>query len=729
MMLMSMAFAQTDSSSRSYESKQEVVVTAIRGGNRAPVTQYTLTRRQVEERYYGADIPTLLNFTPSVNTYSDNGTGIGYSSFRLRGMDLTRINFTVNGVPVNDPEGQGVFFNNFADLATSAENIQVQRGVGTSTNGTSAFGGSVSLLTRNLSATPEFALHAGMGSFGSRRVSAEYQTGMIKEHFAFYGRMSEVGTNGYRDRSGAVIRSYMLSAGYFGKKSVLKLNAFGGFAESQLAYSGIDKATLDANRKANPFTNNERDAFHQQFFQAQYTYNLSKNSEVVASAYYVTGGAPRFEVALFSTPAFAYSYSSFNMPDAIVNTDTLTSSDFIGSYRLQQEYYGGFVNYHTRRDRLELNAGLHASAFSSDHFMEVTWARNLPAGIAPYHRAYLNTGYKNEASAFIKLSYNLSDALSVFADAQLRMAAFRYRATQMDIRKDTFKVDDMSWTFFNPKLGLRYAVNNRVAVYAMAGRTSREPTRTDYFQDDFATRDTKQGDIKYETVNDLEIGTQVKSDKLSLNANVFFMEFENQIASTGQLNVYGYYITTNVKSSYRRGAELDFLWKINKFVWLMNSTAFSRNRVKEVAQHYSLPDFSDTAIVYSNTSLALSPEWIVNQGVRIIPLPWLYVEGSYRYVSMQYLDNAQDAALSLPSFSIVDARVGIDLSRFIRNGSPSLSIQCNNLLDAKYTPSGSVQPYTNNISYDANGNAVNGSTPSYFPAATRNFFVTLNLRF
>ncbi|MBJ7428962.1 MAG: TonB-dependent receptor plug domain-containing protein, partial [Bacteroidia bacterium] len=246
MALSQISFAQTDSLNS--KNMQEFVVKGIKANENLPVTQTTLDRKQIELKYYGADIPTLINNTPSINGYSDNGMGIGYSFFRLRGMDQTRVNTTINGIPVNDPENMGVFFNNFADLASSAESIQIQRGVGTSTNGVASFGGSVNILTKNLDPKQSATVNLGFGSFGSSRATLEYQSGLIKNRLAFYGRVSNLQTNGYRDNSGAKITSYFFSVGYFWKKAVLKLNVFGGFAESKLAYIGIDSKTLNSNR-------------------------------------------------------------------------------------------------------------------------------------------------------------------------------------------------------------------------------------------------------------------------------------------------------------------------------------------------------------------------------------------------------------------------------------------------------------------------------------------------
>ena len=271
--LSQIGFAQTDSLNS--KNMQEFVVKGIKANENLPITQTTLDSKQIKQKYYGADIPSLINYTPSINGYSDNGMGIGYSFFRLRGMDQTRVNTTVNGIPVNDPENMGVYFNNFADLASSAESIQIQRGVGTSTNGVASFGGSVNILTKNLAPKQSATLNFGYGSFGSSRATLEYQSGLINKKLAFYGRISNLQTNGYRNNSGAKITSYLFSAGYFWKKSVLKLNIFGGYAENKLAYNGIDANTLNSNRTFNPLVNGESDAFKQTFYQLHYSYPCS----------------------------------------------------------------------------------------------------------------------------------------------------------------------------------------------------------------------------------------------------------------------------------------------------------------------------------------------------------------------------------------------------------------------------------------------------------------------
>lgn len=720
-------YAQQDSSSvqSAKNALQEVVIEGIKAKQSMPITQTTLGSKQIKERYYGADIPTLINTTPSINMQSDNGTGIGYSSFRLRGMDQTRINTTINGIPVNDAENQGVFFNNFADLASSAEQIQIQRGVGTSTNGTSAFGGSINILTKNLTEQPGVEVNLGYGSFQSQRATVEVQSGLLHKRFMFYGRYSHLSTNGYRQHSATQVRSYAFSGVYKMKKALLKFNLFGGFAENQLSYLGIDKTTLQSNRTFNPFVNGEQDAFKQQFYQLQYTHQLSNRQTLTASAYYVRGGAPRFQ---FLFPgAWGYGFDYFNMPSAIVGTDTIqTAGDMMTSYRLDQRFFGGFVTYSYKSNAIDFTAGAHANQLASSHFMEINWGRIVPSGILQNHEVYRNTGYKSEASAFVKATYALGSKVLLFADLQGRYATFNYHENQMAIRNLGFTVEDMSWMFANWRGGVRYKFDQKHSLYAMLGKSFREPTRFDYFQDDFATRDTKQSDIKPEEVLDLEFGYELDAKKVQAKINGYAMYFTNQIIGLGQLNVFGYPITTNVKNSSRMGVELELNYALHKRISLYNYSAFSSNKIKEITQFYRTTyGTGDSAITYTNVPLGLSPQVMVNQGVKFELTDWIKLDFLYRYVGLQYLDNTGNDAISIPSFNYLDMRLGVKLSKWIKTGLPELSVRANNLLDTRYSTAGSIATGTNLI--DAAGNR--GSVPLYFVAPGRNYFVSLSWAF
>lgn len=705
---------------------QEVIVSGIRAKSAMPVTQLTLNQQQIEEKYYGADLPSVFNFTPSVNMYSDNGTGIGYSFFRIRGIDQTRINMTVNGIPVNDAESQGSFFNNFADLASSAGSIQIQRGVGTSTNGTASFGGSVNIQTKLLSDKPEVTLHAGYGSFNSKRFTTEYQSGLIDNKFAFYARMSDLSTDGYRQNSGSQIQSAFMSGGYFGKHSILKMNVMMGNAASTLAYMGVDQATLDTARTTNYFNHNERDAFSQNFYQLQYSYSFNAYSGISASMYYVQGNAPRFQYFLDGS---YNTYGYMNMPDAITGQDTFYTTDAIGSYRLNQQFFGGFANYYYNKGKIDFNAGLHANTFSSEHFMEVNWARILPSGILPDHQAYFNTGFKREISAFFKLNYAVSDKLSAMIDLQVRNAQFSYTGKDLPFHRDTFSVEDMSWVFINPKAGLRYHLNSNLSCYGMFGMTTREPTRFDYFLDEYPHQDIKQSDIRPEKVSDIEFGFNYNNSKWNIQVNGFHMAFTDQLVNTGQLNIVGIPITTNVSTSYRQGIELDLLWKPVSYVWFMNSSSFMKSNIGNLTQYYDSAGAYTTyvGVGFTNTTSALTPAIIINQGIRLIPSDLFYVEFMGHYVSQQYLDNTQDQQLSIQEFYFINARLGLDLKRWIKVGAPSLALQVNNITDAEYATSGNTMG--NIMTYDVSGIGQKSSTGLYFPAATRNLFVTLIWKF
>jgi iron complex outermembrane receptor protein len=722
--LSQISFAQTDSLNS--KNMQEFVVKAIKANENLPITQTTLDRKQISQKYYGADIPSLINATPSVNGYSDNGMGIGYSFFRLRGMDQTRINTTVNGIPVNDPENMGVYFNNFADLASSAESIQIQRGVGTSTNGVASFGGSVNILTKNLAPKQSASVNLGYGSFGSSRATLEYQSGMIKNKLAFYGRISNLQTNGYRNNSGAKISSYLFSAGYFWKKAVLKLNIFGGYAENKLAYNGIDANTLNANRTFNPLVNGESDAFKQTFYQLQYSNQINSRNNFTSSVYFVRGEAPKFQYAFDSSYLATYSY--LNLPNAINGADTFTATTAMTNYRLNQYFVGAFVNYQYKVGKWDLMANMHANAFKGEHFLSVESLLLAPNGFKSNHNAFFNTGYKNEVSGNVKLNYSFNNKTIAFGDIQVRNVSFKYTPQLMEYRynNDTFNVENMKWTFVNYRVGLKHQINKSMNVYAMFGRSNREPARVDYFKDEHPYSNIKQSDIKHETVNDYELGVSFNNQKLGIHTNLFYMDFENQIASTGSLNTYGVAINTNVGASLRKGIEIDGIWKLNKMIWFTHSSAFSQNTINSISLHYfDANTYVDTVITKKNVTATLSPSVIINQGIRFIPNNWFFAELNYRFVSMQYLDNSEDKNVSIANYNLMDLKFGINLKQWFKYGEPSISVQVNNLTDQLYTPSGNVKSFSNSI--DSQGKT--GTVPLFFPAATRNIFVGLTWKF
>ncbi|MCU0415855.1 MAG: TonB-dependent receptor [Cytophagaceae bacterium] len=702
---------------------ERVIVEGIRSVDNFPVTTVELNKQQLQEKYYGYDVPYVINNTPAVNAYSDNGTGIGYSYFRLRGIDQTRINLTVNGIPINDPENQGFFFNNFADLTSSAQQIQIQRGVGTSTNGTAAFGGSINILTNDLKPSPHAAIHLGYGSFQTSRITAEAGTGILPNKTAFYGRISSIQTDGYRQQSASAVRSWFFSGASYGKKSILKFNAWGGFSTNELSYVGVSKATLDTARRNNPLTPAETDYFNQTFFQLQYSKSFNSSWKLSASAYHVMGTG-WFDVRFNDWP-----YALMNMPDVNGNT----TANFIARYWLKQRFTGAFATLHHKYSKGDTYIGVHANAFASDHYMTVPWASTYPSTLEPNHEAYFNTGYKNEASIFFKHQHVFNSKWTAFIDAQLRSASFRYKGEDKPIYRDTFDVEKMNWLFFNPKAGIAYQLSKGLKWYATIGKTSREPARIDYLTDDRANFDVKQSDVKPERVVNIETGMKIKTGSWIGQVNLYAMEFKNEIVLTGQLNAFGLPLRSNAAGSFRRGIEVDLNYTINKNWSVYNATSLSYNRLKEFNQKYVVNDengnyLRDTSVLYTNVQPVFTPSFIFNQGIRYSIPSILQVDVIGKYMSSSFLDNSNVEAVLLPSFGFVDARVTLFLNRWIKQGQYTLSLQCNNVTNQLYSHSGSVSVYGYVLTQSGNS-ITNSTSPSFFPAATRNFMLTFSAKF
>ncbi|MFN8415971.1 MAG: TonB-dependent receptor [Cytophagaceae bacterium] len=705
------------------EVNESVVIQAIRADDKIPVTITELNKVQIQNKYYGYDVPYVINNTPSVNAYSDNGVGIGYTYFRMRGIDQTRINLTVDGIPINDPENQGFYFNNFADLTSSAQKIQIQRGVSTSTNGSSAFGGAINILTTNLSSTPNATVHLGYGSFNTSRVTVEANTGMLPGKVAFYGRVGQINTDGYRDHSGSNIKSYFFSAAKYGNKSVLKLNVWGGYAANKLAYVGISKGDLDTNRKFNPLTTAETDYFNQNVIQLQYSKSFNSRWKMSASLYHMNN------TGWFDVRFNDWYYSLMNMPD--VNGSP--TADFMARYNLKQRFNGVFGYLQHTYSKGDMYLGVHANAFAADHYMTVPWASAFPAGYDPTHEAYFNTGYKNEVSMFFKNTHAITSKLTSFIDLQVRYSSFRYKAEDKPIYRDTFNVENMHWVFFNPKAGLTYTLTKSTSLYASVGATSREPARLDYLTDDRANFDVKQSDVKPEHVIDIEAGTRVKNDKWQFQGNVYAMEFKNEIVQTGQLNSFGFPLRSNTKSSFRRGVEIDLTYKISKSFSLINSTSLSYNRIKEFNQKYSILNnggnyLRDTIVTYNNVTPVYTPSFILNQGVRYNYNDILSVEIIGKYMAKTFLDNSNAESLTLPAFGFIDARATMKFNRWIKSGDYALSVQVNNITNQLYAHTGSVNILGYSLTQNG-GTYTNTTAPSYFAAATRNVMVTLSAKF
>ncbi len=645
---------------------EEKAVNVVRADKNGPTTETTLDINDIEKNYVGQEMPSVISKTPSMTWYSDNGAYNGYSYFRLRGIDQTRINFTLNGVPLNDSEDQVLYLSNFPDFLNSVQSIQIQRGVGTSTHGVAAFGGSVNMDSPSLQEPSYVDLSATYGSYQTYRGSSEFNTGLIKDKWSFYGRYSTTGSNGFRDHAGSQGDSVFFSGGYFSEKGILKLTAFTGHSKIHLSYLAAPESTLKTNYQFNPLTEDEKDDFQQTVTMLQYTLPINNSTFLTSTAYYT------------------YAEGGYNV---------LFAPDLY-NFQLQSHFYGGILNAQHEYNGFKLNAGVHANNYVRHHrsFIQPFEASEL----------YDNAGHKREFSTFLKISQQIGN-VGIFGDLQYRMARFSYE--QDESTNLEFKAID--WHFINPKGGLTYSPTPQNIIYASVGKTSREPTRNDMFAgfDNIDSSNYAQiGDftkVKPESVVDYELGTKFMYEKYKVELNLYDMEFTNEIAAIGQLSYIGLPLRKNVDSSYRRGIEL--FADLNPFhkMRLTTQANISRNRIKKYTT-----DFDSQT--YTNVQPLLTPTIQVTQSIEYAFTKWFkaYVDGTY--IGESFLDNTNNENFTVPSSLIFNGSLNFQFSQGTR-----INLIVNNIGNTKYYTSGYVQA---NDSY-------------YFPMATRNYFVSVGQKF
>ncbi|HYK03630.1 MAG TPA: TonB-dependent receptor [Thermoanaerobaculia bacterium] len=657
---------------------ESIVVSAIRADEEVPVTKTDIPRAQIEEEYTGQDVPLLLRDAPSINAYAESGVGgAGYSYITMRGVGATRINFTLDGVPLSDSEDMGAYFVDFPDLARSLESIQLQRGVGTSTFGTAAFAGSVNMESIALADESRTDATIGVGTFGNRQASVGYYSGALANGFAFYTRLSYLENEGFRDNSATRQRNLFFSASKSVGDGLLKLTGFSGHENQQLSFYATDAATLRDDLRSNPLRPEENDSFGYDLGQLQYIRPLSTSSDMTASVYYQRG------------------YGWYRLFD--LGTDTLRQ------YGLDGMLLGSIVTYSKTAGAFTTNYGVHVNRFKRDHTRD---------DVAADRRDYANYGTKGEENAFAKVSWD-AGRWHLYGDAQLRHTSFDYHG---DVN-----VESIDWTFFNPKVGARFDLNARSSIYASTGLATREPTRNDMFLgEDNPSAAHDLDAVKPERLLDFEAGWNYRGANLDLTANVYAMEFRNEIAATGELSEIGLLLRKNVDRSSRRGVELDAAWRVLPRLRLRTTANFSRNRINEWTQFFDVYDdegnwTASRPLTYEDVEPLLTPSVIVSQSADYAPFSRLNLGVTARYVGRSYLDNTNDDALDAPAFFLADANVSYTVTPQVR-----VSLQVNNLFDAdRVYPSGYTYRYiTGDV---ATGDAY------YYPQATRNAVVLVDL--
>lgn len=568
----------------------EVIVSGTRVGEHSPIAHTNISSKDFEKNNLGQDIPFLLQNSVSMVSTSDAGAGVGYTGFRLRGSDATRINVTINGIPVNDAESQGVYWVNMPDFASSTENIQIQRGVGTSTNGAGAFGGSVNMQTNTLKEKQYAELSSSYGSFNTQKYTAKMGTGLINNHWAFDGRASYIKSDGYIDRATSDLKSYYISGGYYGKKTVVKAIHFAGKEKTYQSWWGTPQSRITGN-KEDMKTHAENN-----YLDSTQTYNLlnsgrtynyyqyDNETDNYAQDHYQLHVSNQFTKKLTGNVALHYTYgrgyyeqyrkqdafTDYGLPDLVINTDTITSTDLIRRRWLDNDFYGGTYNFTYSSTKLKLTIGGAYNIYDGDHFGEIIWAE-YANGSKIRDRYYDNNAQKTDFNSYLKVDYLLGEKLNVFADMQVRSVDYTTKGIDNDQRK---LVVDTAFLFFNPKGGLSYQANEKLRLYASLSVANREPVRTDFI-DNPANKQPKS-----EMMLDYEGGVELKMKKVMVQGNFYFMDYTNQLILTGELNDVGSSIRTNVDKSYRAGFEFVSSVLLSKRVVFNLNATISQNKIQ-----------------------------------------------------------------------------------------------------------------------------------------------------
>ncbi|URC14283.1 TonB-dependent receptor [Flavobacterium sp. B183] len=690
------SFAQQQDSTK-VNKLDDVLVSAVRVTAKTPVSFSNLDKKDIKFRNLGQDIPILMNYLPSVVTTSDAGGGIGYTGIRVRGSDATRVNVTINGIPYNDAESQGTFWVNMPDFASSVESLQLQRGVGTSTNGSSAFGASLNMLTDNYATKATGEISSSYGSFNSNKNTVKFSTGLLNDHFELAGRLSTIKSDGYVDRASSDLKSYFLQGTYIGKTTLIKALVFGGTERTYQSWNGIDAEKLNSDRTYNSagkykdeagnvhFYDNETDNYKQNHYQLHWSESISDKWSSNLAFHY-TKGQGYYENFKYNEPIKGYGPIQ---PTKMVENDLgelVPGTDLIRQKWLDNDFYGATFSVKYKEEKLDVIVGGGWNKYEGAHFGKVIWARNSSQAL-PGDHYYDDFSTKTDGNIFVKANYQLTEKLSFYGDLQYRNVTYKANG------KDTGLVDD-SFNFFNPKAGLNYAINSKNTLYFSYARANREPNRTDY----------EGGNVKPEKLNDFELGWRFNSDKFQLNSNVYYMAYKDQLILTGRLDDVGAPIRANTEKSYRLGLEVDATIQLSeKFILRPNFTLSSNKNI----------DLAVEGTHYGTTDIAYSPSVIAGNIIVYSPIQNLHISLLQKFVGEQYMNNIELPAAKLADYFVNDLNVSYEIKPKSVFKSILITGLVNNFLDKKYVSNGAM--------WDV--------YPYYYPQAGINFLAGLTLKF
>ena len=696
------------------QALEQVYLNGVRVRADSPITHSNLTKQDLAKRNLGQDIPVLLNYLPGVVTTSDAGAGVGYTGIRVRGSDATRVNVTINGIPYNDSESQGTFWVNLPDFASSIESLQLQRGVGSSTNGSGSFGASLNIDTDRSSKEAFAQIANSYGSFDTRKHSVKFSTGLLNDRVEISGRVSNITSDGYIDRASSDLKSYFLQGSYKTDNTFIKALVFGGREVTYQSWFGIDEQTLSTNPTFNPagmysdedgtvrFHQNQVDDYDQDHYQLIWNERYNNNWSTSATLNYTKGSG------FFEEYKEDASLDFHGLLPITIDGETSAESDLVRRRWLENNFYALSANAHYKDENWDTTTGVFYSYYQGLHFGEVIWATNF-TGPNLGDRYYSGTGDKHEFTTFSKASYKINNSWSVFGDLQMRIV--NYKTAGLTSDKVNMIVDEQ-YEFFNPKFGASYSLNQGNQLYVSYGRASREPRRSDF----------EQGVFTPEILDDYELGWRFTGKNNTLSANLYYMDYKDQLVLTGQLDDSGGFIRETSGNSYRAGLEVEGDFKVLQQLHVRPNIALSSNKNKDYTTS------RDGALVnLGTTNISFSPSFIAGNSIDYSPTQNLQIALLSKYVGEQYLGNIDSQTSKLDAYFLNDFSVNYTITKLSFAKSLVLQGLVNNIFDVKYISNGYFYTYDDDFSTPGTVTTIEGA--GFYPQAGINFLVGATLTF